>query len=583
MNYPNRIENLKRSSEIPLMWKFILLLEVVIWFPLIFIGFDPHHDGLILTTVHLTREAIQIDNLWPFNQYGPSWVLFYSAFTWGLPDNLVYLGLRFMTVFFYMLTAWIVWKISLQFLSRRNSFLSVLIYFFTQPFVSGLGSDLVAWPSAFLMPIIAFIVLASISLIDASRRNSQPFYLSFAIGAALPVVLFTRAQIGLLAFVIEISLFIVLKNRQLIFILFSGVFTTSAVLIIFLAKHNFLWDSFYDEFVFGSSYLRGDRSSYPTPIFTTMGVVIFLLILNFSRNINNFVIRTMRITFSRVIALVTVAGFVLVFIYLSLGENSSLITISIRRFWISIYLAIIIHCLLVQTKKSFSSWRVNQEWTPELIRRNYLLGMAIASQSQIFPLFDQMHFWWGSVPAVVLVILTINDELNGFQISSQRKHLPISPFLLFFLLAGLIQWSQQITQTRQLYPNSISQFLYVDSKIASEEKDLQAFFLENIKPRSSVLNLCENANVFFVNSQFKSSSRIFLLWTNILDDRKLINEMVNSDPSYVITCSMNRVPSTQAKVEIQQERILDRTLPNRELLSTYRQSNNMIWRIWAQD
>jgi hypothetical protein len=194
------------------MWKFILLLEVAIWFPLVFIGFDPHHDGLILTTVHLTREAIQFDSPWPFNQYGPSWALIYSAFTWGLPDNLVFLGLRFMTVFFYLLTAWIVWKISLQFLSRRNSFLSVLVYFFTQPFVSGLGSDLVPWPSAFLMPIVAFIVLASILLVDARRRNTQLFYLSYAIGAALPIVLFTRAQIGLLALAIEIILFIVLKK-----------------------------------------------------------------------------------------------------------------------------------------------------------------------------------------------------------------------------------------------------------------------------------------------------------------------------------------------------------------------------------
>jgi hypothetical protein len=583
MSYPNRIADLRRPTEISLMWKFILLLEVAIWFPLVFIGFDPHHDGLILTTVHLTREAIQFDSPWPFNQYGPSWALIYSAFTWGLPDNLVFLGLRFMTVFFYLLTAWIVWKISLQFLSRRNSFLSVLVYFFTQPFVSGLGSDLVPWPSAFLMPIVAFIVLASILLVDARRRNTQLFYLSYAIGAALPIVLFTRAQIGLLALSIEIILFIVLKKWRLFVIFFSGVFTTTAILIIFLAKHNFLWDSLYDEFVFGSSYLTGDRSSYPTPIFTTLGVVIFLLMLNFSKNIINFAIWAMRISFLRVSALLIMIVSVTLSIFLLLGVHSNLITISLRRFWISMYLAIIVFSLLVQARKSFFSWRENMEYTPELVRRNYLLGMAIASQAQVFPLFDQMHFWWGSVPAVILVVLSLKEELTRLHISSQIRRLSIHVLLFFFLLVGLVQWSQQIAQIRQPYPSNISQFLYVDPKISSAEKSLQAFFLEDIKPGSSVLNLCENPNVFFVNNQFESSSRVFLLWTNILDDKKLVNQMVNSDPSYVVTCSMNRVPATQAKAEIQQARILARALPDRELLSSYRQSDNMTWRIWSKD
>ena len=499
MKHPSRSSYFKSGTNIPLAWKFILLLEVAIWIPLVFIGFDPHHDGLILTTVHLTQDAIQFDRAWPFNQYGPSWALIYSAFTWGLPDNLVFLGLRCMTVFFYILTAWIVWKISLHFLSRRNSFLSVLIYFFTQPFVSGLGSDLVPWPSAFLMPIIAFIVFASVSLVDNSKKQSQLLYLSFAIGAALPIVLLTRAQIGLLAFAIEIVWFITLRNRQFIFLFISGVFTSLSILVIFLMKQNFLWDSFYDEFVFGSSYIRGDRSSYPTPIFTTLGVVFFLSMQMFSRNIYRFLMGVLRIPFLRISALLTLILSGVLVIFLSLGDHSSLITILLRRFWISMYLAAIISCLVIQVRKSFSIWRDNRAFTPELIRRNFLLGMAIASQSQVFPLFDQMHFWWGSVPAVVLVILTLKEEFAPLHISSQIRHASISLVLLFFLSVGLIQWAKQIAQFMHPYPNSISQFLYVDPKIASEEIELQAFFQSNIKTHSSVLNLCENPNVFFVN------------------------------------------------------------------------------------
>ena len=310
--------------------------------------------------------------------------------------------------------------------------------------------------------------------------------------------------------------------------------------------------------------------------------MIFLAVLFFSRKLSRFFIRVMHVPSLRTTTSLTLILSGLIVIFLLLGGQSILITILLKRFWISLYLAIIIFFLLIQLRKSISFWRNNRALTHELARRNFLLGMVIASQSQLFPLFDQMHFWWGSVPAVVLVILTLKEEFACLHISSKIRHAAISLVLVFLLSVGLIQWSQQIAQVMHPYPNSISQFLYVDPKISYEEKELQAFFLKYIKPRSPVLNLCENANVFFVNNQYKSSSRIFLLWTNILDNKEMVLEMVNSDPSYVVTCSMNRVPSSQQRAEMLQARMLARALPERLLLSTYRQSDNMTWKIWSK-
>ena len=82
------------STKIPLIWKIILLLEILIWIPLIFIGFDSHHDGLILTTVNMIHDSIRNRGEWPFNQYGPFWAIPFVLFTYFLPNALVFTTLR---------------------------------------------------------------------------------------------------------------------------------------------------------------------------------------------------------------------------------------------------------------------------------------------------------------------------------------------------------------------------------------------------------------------------------------------------------------------------------------------------------
>jgi hypothetical protein len=46
---------ISRKHSVPNFWKLILGLEIIVWIPIIFIGFDSHHDGLILTNVNLLK------------------------------------------------------------------------------------------------------------------------------------------------------------------------------------------------------------------------------------------------------------------------------------------------------------------------------------------------------------------------------------------------------------------------------------------------------------------------------------------------------------------------------------------------
>ena len=74
---------------------------MLVFIPALFINFDSHHDGLILTTVKLTENAINQGGSYPFNQYGPFWAL---PFVWVAnlaPYNATFLMIRVLTLLFY--------------------------------------------------------------------------------------------------------------------------------------------------------------------------------------------------------------------------------------------------------------------------------------------------------------------------------------------------------------------------------------------------------------------------------------------------------------------------------------------------
>ena len=49
--------------------------------------------------------------------------------------------------------------------------MTMLVFFFCQPFVSNLGSDLVPWPSSIVIPIVAGMTLLSFRIINFENAN----------------------------------------------------------------------------------------------------------------------------------------------------------------------------------------------------------------------------------------------------------------------------------------------------------------------------------------------------------------------------------------------------------------------------
>ena len=572
-------------AEIPLILRLTFFVEVVIWIPLAFIGFDAHHDGLILTTVHLTRDAIQSGSPWPFNQYGPAWVLIYSAITWPLQSEWLFLGLRIVTILSYIITGLLIWKIASRFMSNQGAFMTMLVFFFCQPFVSNLGSDLVPWPSAIVMPIVAGMTLLSFRIIDFENANFIGVAAPFINGIFVTIVIFSRVQVGFAFLIIGIGLCLFAGKRILTSFLL-GFFFGTFILFLFLLKNGFLLDSLRDEFVFGASYLSGDRSSYPKPLITFLGVAIFLVLLFLDKNFANIyskclaVIRFKKVVFFCLTTLLFLIAFAKL---LQIYSFLELTTIASRRIWISYFLAIIIYSTVRSITQTYSAFKQNHSIRSGLNARNLLVVLSIAAQSQIFPLFDQMHFWWGSIPAVILVCIVTREKLieSGILTNLVPRKLFIVAVLPLCILLGLSPWLNQISQTRTSFNINIAKKLYTEPELARQEEDLQKFFSTFISQGDRVLNLCENANVFFVNKSFKPASRIFVLWSNIASDDSMVQELIKSRPTKVVTCSMNRILNLQKKLEITQEKIVNQAVKDPYISAQFTQGPNLAWTIYA--
>ena len=183
------------------------LLRYLSWFsaialaPLPFLaGYYSHHDGLILANARILRESLNNGGPWPFNQYGSFGILPQTFFSFLFPIDYQLLSLRIFTLICYWSTGYLLFKLSNVFTTQNNSYLVVIIYCVSQPFN---GSNFLPWASSFLMPIViahTYLFARTINNQKIVHGRIQPRIL-FA-GFLLPMILLSRAQIGVLIFFI---------------------------------------------------------------------------------------------------------------------------------------------------------------------------------------------------------------------------------------------------------------------------------------------------------------------------------------------------------------------------------------------
>ena len=549
---------INRSLKFDNLLRVLLFFLTLGWIPLAFIGFDSHHDGLILSTVQFLKDNLNNGGSWHFNQYGPFWAFPFAFVSLLLPSNFVFLGLRLFTILLYALSTYLLFKLAQRFLSKSASIVTSLVFLLSQPFYSKYGSDLVPWPSAICMPIILLqaLLLTRMELSENHRKKYISYYLAGFLNFA---IIFSRIQIGLLIVILISSLFYITKNKIEFRTFMIGTIVGIAAFVTYLQLNGWLIQALKDQIIFGSSYLRGDTSTYPEPIFTLIGTAMIFLLFQFFPSLENLrVLKRLNISSSSVLTIIIFISILFSHILL-IDRNldfAAEISVISRRFWITATLAALGFYAFGITKKLLLNRRLGRMLSDSLLNEILLLSIALASESQIYPLFDQMHFWWGSVPACLVLVLVAKERifLTSLDISYRSKN----KFLILILALSTvaIPFVQQIRGNYYGMPKMTLAGISAPLEVANKQEVLQRFFEKNLSMNDKVLNLCSDSDVFF-SGEYRSASNAFVFWPPaFVNDRNIYNSILDSNPSVIITCSLNQVAKFQKAGEFEQTKIV---------------------------
>lgn len=533
------MKSLNRFEYVSLIYVYIFMSVVLLAVP-IFINFDSHHDGLILTTTLELRRAIESGGDWPFNQYGQLWALPFTLISFLVSDQYLLISIRLCTLAYYLASALLIQKVSSRYLSGTISRVPSLIYLLAQPFSLGLNSTFLPWPSA-LCSFLIIVVLERLTRKFPTQRNSD--YAHFSAGILVCGIVGTRFQVGLLlVLLIPIMLFLHRKSREAWIFLTSFFASLMIVESLFYSK-GWLKDSLYDSIVFSSQYVSDDTSTYPFPkvtfVLSAFFLVVIAIIVTYVAKRGESVvvsIKTISLVFFGLLILIVIASL------FSELELITWLTLLIRRLWISTSISILLYTLvLLGLSLKRKTFFVEQTYL-----RNLLVLFSCCSFTQIAPLFDQMHFWWGFSPLVILIVVFWNEYfLKGEALRSLFK--PIFVLLgATLLLVNIFGVVNQVHSTTNSMDSSIAVgVLTADSADGQISKFLNA----NIRRGSSVLNLCPNSNVFFSVKSSYSSIRQFVLWSPTFDFSEYKRNFVRARFDYIVACPLNH-PGDPGQIKV---------------------------------
>ena len=215
------------------------------------------------------------------------------------------------------------------------------------------------------------------------------------------------------------------------------------------------------------------------------------------------------------------------------------------------------------------------------VNLKFLLLFAICFQSQIYPLFDQMHFWWGS-PLTFLVAVIVYKENFGIIFSTLANKSSFTVVGIFLLLTSvLVPWTAQLSSHKRNLPIEIGENIYTTPQNAQYQIELQEFFHKNIYKGAKVLNLCDETNIFFEDNQYVPASRFFVFWGEQMSHAPSISRsFIDSKPDFVLTCGLTHAPSLRLRQEKMQQKILETIIMKPTDPSLYVGQPNKIWRIY---
>lgn len=549
----------------------LLVILLGYWLPILRFGFDTHHDGLIIASI--TNLEIN-DSPSPFNQYGPAWFLLLKVITNFASNDFFFITLRVVTLVFYILAAISTFLFARKFLSLRNSLNVIVLLLAIQPFVTDFNSDMIPWPSALAMFLVPLVGVALADEVQGQKNQTHPIKAIFA-GALVLILVLTRVQIGIALAILTIILLALYGRWGYLIGFVSGFVCLGFVSIYYFIQIDWFENIIDDVFGFGSTYAFGSRATYPKPIWTFITTALLIVMYLVAP-------RLIGVRFGRRLLLVFLGVGLCVFslsVYVLSARGLTMVqmlTVASRRLWISMILAASISAVFIWLSRLLSSKKL-----PEFNFSLLVLTSGVA-QLQVWPLFDQMHAWWSSTPAIILVVLLVcSNSFTQALKKHYRRGIGLVVLCSVFLVSAITFYA---TINHVRVPLRVTGFsgILIAPNEGREIEGAHNFLEQKILPQDSVLNLCTNANVFFNPSRVPvSASRFFVLWSPMLDFEKARRDILQSQPTKIVTCSFVTNPIFYPEYRKNQDFVLRNFNIYQDDASSYITPGGIVWKVYS--
>jgi hypothetical protein len=505
------IRNLRRISKHKYFHFYCFALLIVLWSPMAFFGFHPHHEGLMLATLNLTSDAIKTGGSYPFNQYGPFWTLPYLTMNLIPLSGFTFLAQRFVSILMIFFSAIIIRRISLKFYSHNTSLLISCLFLLTYPY----GQPSIIWPSIPAQLALLILTHSVLLCLDFPHR----IYV-FIASLATIFLLGSRIQIGILSILCTIVILAI--SRHFLALARYVIYTTLClgfVVLIFL-RLDLFEDVLFDSLVFPLTYLDSNQQNWTFPrtsLAVMIALIILFLFLNKIRDNRNI------IGVPLIIMLTVSTG--LLFLHFHSQETYLQVY---ARIYVGFFL-FVASAVFLLTVRNLRQFKTN------FPHPGVLWLYCLVGATQVFPLFDAFHAWYASAPLIIALPLIFRDTNLVSKLSRNTIVVWVSSLVFALFTFFSLQTMQSFANTTKPFPLDEVKGIFLTTQQVSDFQNEFTFLKNNIPKRSTIMNFCSNADPFFPRGYWPSASRLFVFWPGFSDSPLIEKDLLKAD--FVTSCT----------------------------------------------
>lgn len=194
--------------------------------------------------------------------------------------------------------------------------------------------------------------------------------------------------------------------------------------------------------------------------------------------------------------------------------------------------------------------RLKVNWSGGSAEENTFLYTLVGG-IQVFPLFDVWHAWYASAPLIITTPLVLKRTEFYSRLSIKFSSLLANLFVLVFVSIFGLQAVRSVSSEVKPFPLEEVRGLFLSTQQALDFEREFGFFKRYIPKNTNVLNICGNADPFFLQNYWSTGNRFFVFWPGIEEELSLEESL--DDVDYVTSCTSLEGVSKDSQRLLQKE------------------------------